>query len=168
MTDFLVSIFKELELRQYKNGFASVKSMFVLKLPPIFPCRVGEGKSAAISKQTCFSQKRVRSYIVLALGYSKKFQNPFLTMIMIFWTKLVSYLRLASSSKDRQIFSIASLLKMITTTLAVLRQHWQLTGSDFKASNMRILALNIRCRSALANKSIPGWLYALRRPAKLF
>ena len=42
--------------------------MFVLKLPPFFPCRVGEGKRAAISKQTCFSQKRVRSYTVLALN----------------------------------------------------------------------------------------------------
>ena len=41
--------------------------MLFLKLPPFFPCRVGEGKRAAISKQTCFSQNRVRSYIVLAL-----------------------------------------------------------------------------------------------------
>ena len=31
-----------LELRQYKNGFVSVKRMFVLKLPPFFPCRLGE------------------------------------------------------------------------------------------------------------------------------
>ena len=30
------------ELRQYKNGFVSVKRMFVLKLPPFSPCRVGE------------------------------------------------------------------------------------------------------------------------------
>ena len=30
------SILKTLELRQYKNGHASVKNMFVLKLPP-FP-----------------------------------------------------------------------------------------------------------------------------------
>ena len=44
-----------------------MKRMLILKLPPFFPCRVGEGKRAAISKQTCFSQKRVRSYIVLAL-----------------------------------------------------------------------------------------------------
>ena len=36
--------------------------MLVLKLPPFFPSRVGEGKRAAISKQ-----KQVRSYIVLAL-----------------------------------------------------------------------------------------------------
>ena len=56
-----------LELRQYKNEFVSVKRMLALKLPPFFPCRVGDGKRAAISKQTCFSQKRVRSYIVLAL-----------------------------------------------------------------------------------------------------
>ena len=59
-----------LELRQYKKGFVSVKRMLVLKLPPFFPCRVAEGKRAAISKQTCFSQKRVRSYIVLALARS--------------------------------------------------------------------------------------------------
>ena len=30
-----------LELRQYKNGFVSVKCMFILKLLPFFPCRVG-------------------------------------------------------------------------------------------------------------------------------
>ena len=52
---------RKLELRQFKNGLASVKSMLVLKLPHFFPCREGEGKRAAISKQTCFSQKRVRS-----------------------------------------------------------------------------------------------------------
>ena len=44
-----------------------MKRMLVLKLPTFFPCRVGEGEKAAISKQTSFSQKRVRSYIVLAL-----------------------------------------------------------------------------------------------------
>ena len=57
-----------LELRKYKNGFVSVKHILVLKLPPFSPCCIGEEKRAAISKQTCFSQKRVRSYIVLALG----------------------------------------------------------------------------------------------------
>ena len=56
-----------LELRQYQNGLASVKSMFVLKLSPFFPHLHGKGKWAATSKQTCFSQKQIRSYIVLAL-----------------------------------------------------------------------------------------------------
>ena len=42
----------KLEPRQYKNGFVSVKRMLVLKFPPFFPCRVGEGKRAANSKQT--------------------------------------------------------------------------------------------------------------------
>ena len=32
---------KELELRQYKNEFVSVKRMIVLKLPLFFFCRVG-------------------------------------------------------------------------------------------------------------------------------
>ena len=68
---------KVLELRQSKNGFVSVIRMLVLKLPPFFPCHVGEGKRAAISKQTCFSQKGVRSYIVLALiQYVAKVWNP--------------------------------------------------------------------------------------------
>ena len=46
-----------LELRQYKNNFVSVKRMLDLKLSPFSPCHghVGEGKRAAISKQTCFS-----------------------------------------------------------------------------------------------------------------
>ena len=39
-----------LELRQYKNGLASVKKMFVLKLPLFFPHLHGKGKRAAISK----------------------------------------------------------------------------------------------------------------------
>ena len=56
-----------LEQRHYKNGFVSVKRMLILKLPSFFPCRFGEGKRAVISKQTCFSQKQIRSYIVLAL-----------------------------------------------------------------------------------------------------
>ena len=64
---------RELELRQFKNGFVSVKCMLVLKLTPFFPCRVGEGKRAAISKLACVSQKRILSCIVLALvRYSMK------------------------------------------------------------------------------------------------
>ena len=65
-----------LELKQYKNGFVSGKRMLVLKLPPFFPCRVGEGKRAAISKQTCFfteaspfwyclSSKRLWNYLTI-------------------------------------------------------------------------------------------------------
>ena len=55
--------------------------MLVLKLPRFFSCRVGEGTGAAISKETCFSQKRVRSYIVLALvstsrSATKNTDNP--------------------------------------------------------------------------------------------
>ena len=42
-----------------------MKRMLGLKLPPFFLCRVGEGKRAAILNQTWFSQKRVRSSIVL-------------------------------------------------------------------------------------------------------
>ena len=61
----------KLELRQYKNGLASVKSMFVLKLPPFFPHLHDKGKGAAISKLACVSQKRTSSYIVLALGQHK-------------------------------------------------------------------------------------------------
>ena len=57
-----------LELRQFKNEFvSSVKRMLVLKLPPFFPHLHGKGESAAISKLACVSQKRIRSYIVLAL-----------------------------------------------------------------------------------------------------
>ena len=41
--------------------------MFVLKLPPFFPHLHGKGKRAAISKLACVAQKRIRSYIVLAL-----------------------------------------------------------------------------------------------------
>ena len=48
-----------------------MKRMLVVTLPPFSPCRVGEGKRAAISKQTWFTQKRVRSCIVFALGTEK-------------------------------------------------------------------------------------------------
>ena len=63
----LIHSIEQLELRQHKNGFVSVNRMLVLKLPPFFHCRADEGKRAANSKQIFFSQKRVRSYIVLAL-----------------------------------------------------------------------------------------------------
>ena len=56
-----------LELRQYKNGVASVKNMFVLKLPHLH----GKGKRAATSRLACVSQKRIRS-IVLALGQKQR------------------------------------------------------------------------------------------------
>ena len=65
---YLLAFFQPiLELRQYKNGLASVKNMFVLKLPPFFPHLRGKGKRAAISKLPYVSQKGIRSYIVLAL-----------------------------------------------------------------------------------------------------
>ena len=56
------------ELRQYMNGLVSVKHMFVFNLPHFFPHLHGKEKRAAISKQTCVSQKQIRSYIVLVLG----------------------------------------------------------------------------------------------------
>ena len=64
---WLSRITKGFELRQYKNGLVSVKNMFVLKLPPFSPQLHGKEKRAAILKLVCFSQKRIRSYIVLAL-----------------------------------------------------------------------------------------------------
>ena len=57
----MANILNGLELRQFKNGFVSVKHMLVLKLPPFFPCRVGKRKRAAISKLACVSQKQIRS-----------------------------------------------------------------------------------------------------------
>ena len=62
------TILEGLELRQCKNEYASVKNMFVLKLPPFFPHLHGKGKRAAISNLAWVSQKRIRSYIVLALN----------------------------------------------------------------------------------------------------
>ena len=46
-----------------------MKIMFVLKLPPISSTYTARGKRAAISKLACVSQKRIRSYIVLAIVY---------------------------------------------------------------------------------------------------
>ena len=56
------------ELRQYKNGLVSVKIMFYFEIAAIIPPLLhGKWKRAAISKSACISQKRIRSYIVLAL-----------------------------------------------------------------------------------------------------
>ena len=55
---------EKLELRQYKNGIASVTKMLALKLPRFFAHLHGKEISAAVSKLACFSQKRVHSYIV--------------------------------------------------------------------------------------------------------
>ena len=49
--------------------------MLVLKLPPFFPHLDGKGKRAAISKLAYFSQKRIRSFIILGLD---EFQNHIL------------------------------------------------------------------------------------------
>ena len=45
---------RKLELRQFKNGLASVKSMLVLKLPHFFPCPVGERKKGGNVKTNIF------------------------------------------------------------------------------------------------------------------
>ena len=63
----MITATRWLDLRQYKNGLFSVKIMLVLKLPHFFPPLHGKGKRAAISKLACVLQKRIRSYIVLAL-----------------------------------------------------------------------------------------------------
>ena len=55
---------EKLELRQYKNGIASVTKMLALKLPRFFAHLHGKEISAAVSKLACFSQKRVHDYIV--------------------------------------------------------------------------------------------------------
>ena len=73
---------KLLELRQYKNGFVSAKRMLVLKLPPFFPCSVGEGKGR---------QFPVCSYIALALRTILKCEKLFkktLSQIYIFLSKI--------------------------------------------------------------------------------
>ena len=44
----------DLELKQNKNGLTPLKNMLVLILPCFFSYRLGEGKSVAISKLTCF------------------------------------------------------------------------------------------------------------------
>ena len=82
-------IFRKLELRQYKNGLASLKNMFVLKLPPFFPHRNSKGKRAAISKLACVSQKRVRSYNVFALIKSSFLNRgkPLLFVLENTWKK---------------------------------------------------------------------------------
>ena len=60
---------EKLELRQCKNGLASVKNM-VFEVAALFPSPTRPGKRAAISKLACVSQKRIRSYISLVLVHS--------------------------------------------------------------------------------------------------
>ena len=49
--------------------------MLVLKLPPFSPCREGDGKRAATSKQTLISQKRVRFLYCLSSRCVQKRQD---------------------------------------------------------------------------------------------
>ena len=56
-----------LEQRQYKNDSTELRCMLILKLPPFFPHRIAEWKSAANSKQTVIWSPSIRSYIILAL-----------------------------------------------------------------------------------------------------
>ena len=64
----------KLELSQYKNSLASVTNMLALSLPRFFAHLHGKEKSAAVSKLICFSQKRIHSYIFLALNEKKPHQ----------------------------------------------------------------------------------------------
>ena len=67
----ILAFFCSLELRQYKNRICFCETHASFEIAALFPFRVGEGERAATSKQTWFSQKRVRSYIVLALEHKK-------------------------------------------------------------------------------------------------
>ena len=51
------------------NGLASVKNLFILKLPPFFPSPTRQGKKGG-------NFKTIRSYIVLALGKMNKVIDP--------------------------------------------------------------------------------------------
>ena len=87
--------------------------MPVLKLPIFFPCRVDGGKRAAISNQTCFSQKRVRSYNVLALvldvfesfGWLLRHCESLLTEISKYWAWS---LKITLQSKEQDYSQISS------------------------------------------------------------
>ena len=58
----------ELEQRQYEKDSIQSKIIPILKLPRFFPHRIGDEKSAAISKLELRLTEWSRSYIVLALG----------------------------------------------------------------------------------------------------
>ena len=109
--------------------------MVVLKFPPFFPHLHGKGKRAAISKLACVSQKRIRSYIVLALALSNepaKFQCCITT-----WTVAVYY-----DMKDNHFVALKSTLltfKVIVSNsskiqyfyLAIYDILYKRLGSDF-------------------------------------
>ena len=62
------SLFFDLEQRQYKNYSTEFRCVLILNLPPCFPHRIAEWKSAPNSKQTFIWSPSIRSYIILALG----------------------------------------------------------------------------------------------------
>ena len=59
--------FDLLEQRQYKNDSTEFRCMLILNLPPCFPHRIAEWKSAPNSKQAFIWSPSIRSYIILAL-----------------------------------------------------------------------------------------------------
>ena len=60
-----------LQHSQYKKDATQQKNYLVLKLPPLFPLRVGDGKKAAILKLRSFSTESRRSFIDCTLGSIK-------------------------------------------------------------------------------------------------
>ena len=65
------SWWRVLEQRQYKNDSAEFRCMLILNLPPCFPHRIAEWKSAPNSKQTFIWSPSIRSYIILALVWNQ-------------------------------------------------------------------------------------------------
>ena len=74
-------IYDVLELRQYKKGLVSVKSMFVLKLPPFLPHLHGKGKKGGHFKNSmrftetnpflyCLSSNKIDPDFVTVKGVS--------------------------------------------------------------------------------------------------
>ena len=101
-------------------------------MPRFSPCRGVEGKNAAISEQACFSQKRVRSYIVLALIQSENQEGNSLKNFLFLFVdveKITGKLRVGKVASFAIAIRSAQLPKLVTNlTVNVLAKTASVVG----------------------------------------
>ena len=127
--------------------------MLVLKLPRFFSCRVGEGTGAAISKETCFSQKRVRSYIVLALDWAVQctWRKEFRAFVIFKRKNVATRLHLKTSMVCAHKSRFVA-FEWLINNLSICRHFmlWNLLHKE----NSNWEAINVFCPSVTFNSSM--------------
>ena len=115
--------------------------MFVWKLPPFFPHLHGKGKRAAISKLACDSQKRIRSYVVLALAIRSNLSKAW----FVIWKLMQVFSKISYATKN-SLLSLPkqNLLQILFETTSSFLILMSVNYSNFYVENQRC---NNKCKT---------------------